>query len=200
MLDKAISKGHIKGVLDHLIPEGISHIKYVDDTVIMIDGSMKSIRNLKLIIYCFEWLSGLKINFHKSEVYVFGYQQQDKEIMANMLNCVLGEFPMKYLGIPVSDHHLGMGAFSPILQKMIKRLNPWKGKHITSGGRHILTNSCLSSIPLYSMGFYWLTDGMHKQMVSIRANFLWQGTKRKFKYHMTKWKMVSRPKDQGVWA
>jgi hypothetical protein len=26
MLDKAISKGHIKGVLGHLIPKGISHI------------------------------------------------------------------------------------------------------------------------------------------------------------------------------
>jgi hypothetical protein len=183
--------------LDHLIPEGISHIKYADDTVIMIDGSMKSIRNLKLIIYCFEWLSGLKINFHKSEVYVFVYQQQDKEIMANMLNYVLGEFPVKYLGIPVSDHHLGMGALSPILQKMIKRLDSWKGKHITFGGRQIITNSCLSSIPLYSMGLYWLTDGMHKQMDNIRANSVWQGAERKFRYRMAKWEMVTRPKDQG---
>jgi hypothetical protein len=120
----------------------------------MIDGSIQLIRNLKLILNCFEWLSGLKINFCKSEIYVFGYSQQDKENMANMLNCVLCEFPMKYLGIPVSDHHLGMGAFSPILQKMIKRLDPWKGTHITSRGRQILTNSCLSSIPLYCMGFY----------------------------------------------
>lgn len=151
MLDKAISKGHIKGVLGHLIPEGISHIQYADDTAIMIDGSIQSIRNLKLILYYFEWLSGLKINFHKSEVYVFGYSQQDKENMVNMMHCVLGEFPMKYLGIPISDHHLSMGAFSPTLQKMIKRLDPWKGRHITSRGRQILTNSCLSSIPLHGV-------------------------------------------------
>lgn len=117
--------------------------------------------------------------------------------MANMLNYVLGSFPMKYLGIPISDHHLGMGAFNPITQKMIKRLDPWKGRHITSGGRQILTNSCLSSIPLYCMGFYWLTDGFHKQMDTIRANFLWQGAEEKFRYHMAKWEMVSRPKDQG---
>lgn len=43
-----------------------------------------------------------------------------------MLNCNLGELPMKYLGIPVSDSHLAMGAFSPIIQKMGKRLDPWK--------------------------------------------------------------------------
>lgn len=68
--------------------------------------------------------------------------------MANMLNHVLGELPIKYLGIPISNNHLGMGAFSPIVQKMFKRLDPWRGR--------ILTNTCLSSIPLYCMGFYWL--------------------------------------------
>ena len=47
------------------------------------------------------------------------------------------------------------------------------------------------------MGFYWLQDGVHKQMDSIRASFLWQGTEEKFRYHMAKWEMVTRPKDQG---
>jgi hypothetical protein len=62
----------------------------VDDAVIMIDGSEQSIRNLKLILYCFEWLMGLKINYHKSEIFVFGVQQEDKERLANMLHCALG--------------------------------------------------------------------------------------------------------------
>lgn len=65
LLDKAVNKGHISGVLGELIPGGISHIQYADDTIIMIDGSDTSIRNLKLVLYCFEWLSGLKINYHK---------------------------------------------------------------------------------------------------------------------------------------
>lgn len=124
MLDKAKCKGHIKGVLGNLIPGVVTHIQYTDDTVIMIDGSEESIRNLKLILYCFEWLSGLKINFHKSEVFVFGVDQQEKENMANKLNCVLGDLPLKYLGIPISDKHLNINSFLPISQKMIKRLNP----------------------------------------------------------------------------
>ena len=47
------------------------------------------------------------------------------------------------------------------------------------------------------MGFYWLPDGVHKKMDGIRAKFLWQGADGKFKYHMAKWEMVCRPKDQG---
>lgn len=53
--------------------------------------------------------------------------------MANMLNCVLGELPMKYLGIPISEHHLAMGAFSFLPQKMLTRLDPWKGKIFNLG-------------------------------------------------------------------
>jgi hypothetical protein len=73
-----------------MIPGGISHIQYADDTAIMVDGFDTSILNLKLILYCFEWMSGLKINYHKSEVYVSGVDQQEERI-ANMLNCKLGE-------------------------------------------------------------------------------------------------------------
>ena len=88
----------------------------------MIDGSDKLIRNLKLILYCFEWLTSLKINFHKSEVFVFGVPREEKEEMSNMLNCLLEELPLKYMGIPISDQHLAMGVFSPITQKIIKWL------------------------------------------------------------------------------
>jgi hypothetical protein len=112
---------------------------------------------------------------------VFGVQQDEKERLANMLNCVLGKLPLKYLGIPVSNKHLNISAFSFLIQKLHKILDPWRGKFLTSGGRQILTNTCLSSIPLYCMGFYWLQDGVHKQMDNIRAIFVWQGTEDKFR-------------------
>jgi hypothetical protein len=133
LLQSAISKGQLSGVLTDLILGGVSHIQYADDMVIMIEATEKSIRNLKLILYCFEWLTGLKINYHKSKVFIFGVSQLEKEEMANMMNCVLGNFPMKYLGVPISYKHLNMSAFSPMTQKKVKRLDPWKGKLMTSG-------------------------------------------------------------------
>ena len=45
--------------------------------------------------------------------------------MANMLNCKLGVLPLKYLSIPISNHHLGIAASSEVLSKMVKRLDPW---------------------------------------------------------------------------
>lgn len=113
-----------------------------------------------------------------------------------MLNCKLGELPVKYLGIPVSDRMLGINAFLGITSKMMKHLDPWKGKLMSSGGKLILTNTCLSSLPLYSMGFYLLPKGVHKKMDAIRGKFFWQGAGDDFKYHMAKWVALCRPKAQ----
>ena len=72
----------------------------------MIEPSDVGIANLKLLLLCFENMSGLKINFDKSEVVVTGVTGVEMRRVANMLNCKLGTFPIKYLGLPVSDRRL----------------------------------------------------------------------------------------------
>ena len=78
ILDKAKLAGHLKGVVSHLIPDrGVTHLKYADDTMIMVEGSDSDIVNLKFLLLCFEEMSGLKINFDKSEVVVLGYLEAE---------------------------------------------------------------------------------------------------------------------------
>jgi hypothetical protein len=93
--------------------------------------------------------------------------------MTNMLNCALGSLPLKYLGIPLSNDRLKASTFGHILEKKKKRLDPWKGKNMSSGGRLIVTNTCLSSLSMYAMGFYLLSGGLHQKMNLVRANFFW---------------------------
>jgi hypothetical protein len=59
MLSKANEAGHIQGVVPHLIPGGITHLQYADDTMVMIEPTDEGIANLKLILLCFENMSGL---------------------------------------------------------------------------------------------------------------------------------------------
>jgi hypothetical protein len=135
LMKRAASQGKIKGVISHLIPESITHIQYADDTILMVEGDDCSIIQLKFILYYFEWLSGLKINYHKSEAYIFRRERSEEIRIANMLNCRLGEMPMKYLGIPISVGKLGKVAFREVSEKVAKRIPPWKGKFMSSGGQ-----------------------------------------------------------------
>jgi hypothetical protein len=159
-----------------LISEGITHIQYTDDTILMVESDDTSIINMKFILYYFEWLSSLKINYHKSEAFCFDMEGSDRERISNMLNCQWGELQLKYLGIHISDNKMVMDAMNGLVNKVAKRIPPWRGKHMSLGGMMIMSNSYLVSLPTYTVGVYLLNQGTHKKMDSIRAKFFLEGS------------------------
>ena len=58
-------------MVPHLVDEGLSVLQYADDTVIFMDNDLEWAKNMKLLLCAFEQLSGLKINFHKSELFCY---------------------------------------------------------------------------------------------------------------------------------
>jgi hypothetical protein len=51
LMNKAARKNKIKGLMTHLIEEGITHIQYADDTLLMVERDDKSLTNMKFILY-----------------------------------------------------------------------------------------------------------------------------------------------------
>jgi hypothetical protein len=100
----------------------------------MVEDDEESIINLKFILYCFEWLSSLKINYHKNEAYIFGMDLDDKTRIANMLNCQLGELPIRYLGVSISDTKLGKVAFAELTGKLLKGFPHGRVSNLFWGG------------------------------------------------------------------
>jgi hypothetical protein len=50
----------------------VSILQYADDTILLLDDDLENARNIKLILCLFEQIYGLKINFHKSEIFCLG--------------------------------------------------------------------------------------------------------------------------------
>jgi hypothetical protein len=46
-------------------------------------------------------LLGVKINFHKSEIYYFGKAKEDEHLYREIFGCESGVFPFQYLGVPI---------------------------------------------------------------------------------------------------
>ena len=108
-------------LVPHLIPGGVSHLQYADDTLLLFESDDHSVASIKLILLAFEILSGLKINFHKSEVITMGMDDQQSARVANLLNCKLGSFPIKYLGLPVSHRKLSILEWEPLYGKVANK-------------------------------------------------------------------------------
>jgi hypothetical protein len=103
LINRAKHDGQISGVLPHLIDDGLSILQYADDTIIFIDNDPKQANNLKLLLYAFEQLSGLNINFHKSEIFCYDAAKEMEPFYTTLFGCNAGEYPFRYLGIPM--HH-----------------------------------------------------------------------------------------------
>ena len=56
----------------------VSILQYADDTILFMKHDTTKAVNMKLMLCIFEQLSGLKINFHKSEIFCFGEAKEMK--------------------------------------------------------------------------------------------------------------------------
>jgi hypothetical protein len=162
--------------------------------MIMVQNTELSLINLKFILLCFELLSGMKINFHKSEVIVMGCDSEEQARVARLLNCKQGRFPFTYLGFTMSNNKLTIADMEPLVVAVAKRAAPWQGRFMSSAARLTLVNACPSNMPLHTLGLFLLADGTHAGFDKHRNRFFWEGQGTKKKYHMVKGEDVCQPK------
>ena len=197
MIERAKLDGQIEGVIPHLVDGGLSILQYADDTILFMDHDLEKAKNMKLILSVFEQLSGLKIIFHKSEMFCFGDAQEATGKYAELFGCSQGLFPIMYLGIPIHYRRLKNAEWKHVEDRLQAKLSSWKGKLLSLGVRLVLINSVLSNMVLYMISFFQLPKGVLNKLDYFRSRFFWQGGSEKKKYRLARWDVVCRPKEQG---
>jgi hypothetical protein len=120
-------------------------------------------------------MSGLKINFHKSEIFCFGEAKEIDFLYADIFTCPIGCLPMKYLGVSIDNKKINKSLWVPMIEKLEKRLAGWQGRFFSLGGRLTLLNSCLSNVPLYMLSIYPVPKSVIRKVDILRRCLLWQG-------------------------
>lgn len=146
---------------------------------------------------CFELVSGLKINFHKSKLAGIEMTEQETRRLAGLLNCRIMKLPFTYLGLSVGGNLRRLSLWEPVLAKLRGRLPQWRQKTLSFGGRITLISSVLSALPLFYLCFYKMPQGIILKCNRIMRNFLWGGTEGDTKVAWIKWKVVCSPKENG---
>lgn len=152
---------------------------------------------MKILLYMFEMIAGLKINFRKSEILMINYEENWGQQYAEIFNCQVGIFPVKYLGLPISPSRLHLSDQLSLIEKCHKRLDVWKGGSLTMVGRTTLICASLNNSPMYHMSVYLLPKTTVKEIDKIRRTFFWPGGGTKRKYHLVKWAKICKHKKKG---
>ena len=150
-----------------------------------------------MVLTCFEQVSGMRINYSKSEFIPLCLDEEEIVVIKDILGCNSGSFPIKYLGIPLHYEKLRREDIQPLIDKILKRIAGWRGKLLSYAARLTLIKACLASIPIYLLSFFkfpkWALDLINTQM----ANCLWNDFEGHRKLHLANWKLICKKKEFG---
>ena len=79
----------------------VSHLNFADDTIFFLDNDPLYVYNLVRMLRCFAIISGLQVNFHKSQV--IGVHIDHSLVLHTAVNIfsLYSTLPFIYLGFPL---------------------------------------------------------------------------------------------------
>ncbi|CAN1315223.1 LINE-1 retrotransposable element ORF2 protein [Linum perenne] len=176
--------------------EKANHLFFADDSLVFCEASATQVTNLAAILICFECISGLKINFHKTEMFPVG-DVPDAANLASLFGCSSASLPSTYLGLPFGSRGFTKKLWDPVIDSLGKRLQTWKARFLSFGGRLTLIKSVLSSLPVYFLSLFKAPSSVILALERIQNRFLWSGVSDSEKIHWINWNLVKTPRSLG---
>jgi hypothetical protein len=101
MLMKIVKQDFISGLLPQVVEGGVISLQYADNTLLFLENDLEKASTMKWLLVCFEQMSGMKINYDKSDLLTIGMDEDSTNAFAKIFCCKKSEFPIKYLGVPL---------------------------------------------------------------------------------------------------
>lgn len=159
--------------ISNKFPEAITTMQYADNTIFILNAEPSTLISFKLILRLFTKISGLKINYSKSCMVPFNLSPTEIDLAEAVMGCPRTSLPITYLGMPLDITAPDRQTYMPLIEKIERKIQGWKERLISRGGRLQLINSVLSSIPIYFMTSFLLPQWVIQRIDKIRRTFLW---------------------------
>jgi hypothetical protein len=101
---------------------------------------------------------------------------EQRQMAVALFPCQQVEFPITYLGMPLSTGTLPRSVWQRLIDRIANKLPVWKGAQMNMAGRLALIKSTLSTMPIYTSIYLGLPGWVHKAITKIIKAFLWTGT------------------------
>ncbi|CAN1261991.1 Putative ribonuclease H protein At1g65750 [Linum perenne] len=177
MLKKAERGGKLHGVRVCRGAPSVSHLLFADDSFFFCSANIAEARELKRILLSYEAASGQAINLTKSGAF---FSANTHTMLREGLKAILGIYnPLdtgRYLGLPSMVGRRKKEVFAYIKNAIWNRMQGWKDRFISQGGKEVLIKAVLQAIPTYSMNAFLLPKTMAEEIERMMNSFWW-GTK-----------------------
>lgn len=152
LVDKAVLNGDYAGFSSNGKCFVDVH-QFADDMLMVGDGSWNHLWAMKSVLRGFKLISGLGINFHKSKLMSINISSNFMEVATSFLACKREENEFVFLGIPIGCNPITISTWRPLVNKIQKRLNSWKGRYLSIRGILTLLKLVLRSLAIFTLSF-----------------------------------------------
>ena len=87
--------------------------------------------------------------------------------------------------------------FAEVKDRVAKKLNGWKGKLISIGGREILIKAVAQAVPTYTMSCFQLPKTLCQDLENMMRSFWWGQKDKENKIAWVSWRKMCRSKLHG---
>ena len=154
-------------------------------------ANKKSFNSINKLLSGLQQNTGLVISRNESKL-IFSKGCRNKNELLNIVGMSQGNFPLKYLGMPLSSTYLKPRDDSALIDKCRMATEGWMTKQLSFSGRtKLIKTVILNTISQWSQSFSFPIS-VTKEIERISANFLWNG-----KVHAWSWESICRLKSEG---
>ena len=153
LLNKAAEEGQFSY---HPRCQGVklTHLSFADDILVFTNGTSDSLQGVLQVMETFAGMSGLYINAATSQMFAAGSNLDPLLLEAETKGITVGNFPIRYLGMPLTTRSLTAHDYEPLIDKVRGRMLSWYNKSLSFAGMLQLIKSVIASIVNLWRSFY----------------------------------------------
>ncbi|KAH0723423.1 hypothetical protein KY289_006467 [Solanum tuberosum] len=176
----------------------LTHLIFADDLMIFCKGNLSSVNRVMEALTHFRAATGLEANLEKSSVFLVGVDEDTRNQILARTGFSVGEFPIKYLGLPLSPKKWTKIECWSLIAKITQRIKVTYSKQLSYAGRLQVINAVLFSIHSFWGAVFILPQSVLKEIDKICRAYLWGNSdETKKKVALVSWEKVCYPKKQG---
>jgi len=197
MFSNAVESGQLRGLKIGVNEVLLSHLQFADDTLLFSEADQQQLKLIKSLLFSFQALSGLAVNYSKSALVVLGRDEVWARETAKILGCSYVKLPIIYLGIPLGDDMKKASSWQGIIDRIQSKLQSWKSSCLSRAGRLTLIKAVVNCLPIYYLSLFRMPKKVANEIIRMQRRFLWNEGKSGRILPLVKWEVIQQPKCKG---